>query len=146
MLWLIGDYFRLLNGLLRQILIYGTTGLVLNGVIFLAYLWLTEIYRSPKLTMSVLYLLGAIFSFLLNRRFTFSHHGSLGVTSLRYLVVQFIGYLLNLIILLLFVDWFNFSHVVIQGVSIFVVAIFLFVAMRFYVFQHVLISNEEVKY
>lgn len=44
------------------------------------------------------------------------------------------GYLLNLILLLLFVDWLDFPHQIVQGIAIVVVAIFLFVVLRIFVF------------
>lgn len=72
--------------------------------------------------------------FLANRRFTFRHTGGIGSTGFRYLLAQVAGYLLNLALLLLFVDWFDFPHQIVQAIAIVVVAIFLFVVLRVFVF------------
>jgi len=72
--------------------------------------------------------------FLANRRFTFRHDGGIGITGVRYLLAQVAGYLLNLVLLLLFVDWFDFPHQIVQAIAIVVVAIFLFVVLRLFVF------------
>lgn len=95
--------------------------------------------------MSVLYLFGALVGFFANRRFTFRYDGHIGVAGLRYLFAQFLGYLLNLILLLLFVDWFGFSHQIVQAIAIVVVAIFLFALSRFFVFAHKSTEGEAVR-
>lgn len=84
--------------------------------------------------MTALYLVGASIGFLGNRRFTFRHDGGIGVTGIRYLLAQIAGYLLNLVLLLLFVDWFDFPHQIVQAIAIVVVAIFLFIVLRIFVF------------
>jgi len=84
--------------------------------------------------MTTLYLLAALIGFFANRRFTFFHDGHIGVIGIRYLLAQFVGYLLNFVILLLFVDWLDFPHQIVQAIAIVVVAIFLFVVLRVFVF------------
>jgi hypothetical protein len=44
------------------------------------------------------------------------------------------GYLLNLFILLVFVDYFGYTHQVIQGIAIFIIAGFLFLVFKYFVF------------
>jgi putative flippase GtrA len=52
----------------------------------------------------------------------------------RYLVAHIFGYLVNLLILLTFVDRLGYSHQWVQAAAIIVVATFLFVAFRYFVF------------
>ncbi|CAM5188169.1 hypothetical protein CDEF62S_04708 [Castellaniella defragrans] len=85
--------------------------------------------------MTVLYLLGTLVSFYANRRFTFQHDGSIGLAGVRYLLVYLAGYLLNFMLLLLFVDWLAFPYQIVQGVAIVAVALFLFALLRSYVFS-----------
>lgn len=84
--------------------------------------------------MTALYFVGASIGFIANRRFTFRHDGDILVAGVKYLLVQVAGYLLNLILLLLFVDLFDFPHQIVQAIAIVTVAIFLFVALRVFVF------------
>ena len=119
---------------LRQFFIYALIGVLTNVLGYAIYLILTYLWGAPKLTMTALYFLGASMGFLANRRFTFRHEGGIGVTGVRYLLAQVVGYLLNLVLLLLFVDWFDFSHQIVQAIAIVIVAIFLFVVLRLFVF------------
>lgn len=118
----------------RQFFSYAFVGVLTNLLIYGLYLLLTSLWGAPKFTMSALYFLGATIGFLANRRFTFRHDGGIGVTGIRYLLAQVGGYLLNLVLLLLFVDWFDFPHQIVQAIAIVVVGILLFVVLRIFVF------------
>lgn len=118
----------------RQLLSYALIGVLTNVSGYAVYLLLTYLWDSPKVTMTLLYLVGASIGFLANRRFTFRHDGHIGSTGVRYLLVQVAGYLLNLVLLLLFVDWSGFPHQIVQAIAIVVVAIFLFIMLRVFVF------------
>ncbi len=120
---------------LRQFFSYALIGVLTNVLGYATYLGLTYLWGAPKLTMTALYLAGASIGFLANRRFTFRHDGGIGITGIRYLLAQVAGYLLNLVLLLLFVDWFDFPHQIVQAIAIVVVAIFLFVLLRIFVFS-----------
>ncbi|UZE19666.1 GtrA family protein [Pseudomonas sp. B21-054] len=118
----------------RQLFRYALIGVLTNLCGYTIYLLLTHLWGAPKLTMTLLYSAGALIGFIANRRFTFRHDGHIGIAGIRYLFVQLAGYLLNLFLLTLFVDWLNFSHQLVQAVAIIVVAIFLFVLSRVFVF------------
>ena len=113
---------------------YALIGVLTNVLGYAIYLILTYLWGAPKLTMTALYFVGASMVFLANRRFTFRHDGGIGVTGIRYLLAQVAGYLLNLVLLLQLVDWFNFPHQIVQALAIVVVAIFLFFVLRVFVF------------
>lgn len=119
---------------LRQFFTYALIGGVINVLGYAIYLFLAYLWGAPKSVMTVLYFVGASVGFLANRRFTFRHDGGIGVTGVRYLLAQVAGYLLNLVLLLLFVDWLEFPHQIIQAIAIIVVAIFLFLVLRVFVF------------
>lgn len=123
--------------LYRQFLRYALIGLITNSLGYSIYLVLTYIWGYPKLTMTLLYIFGALVSFLANRRFTFQHDGHIGLAGIRYMIVQCSGYILNLFLLILFVDWLGLPHQIVQAVAIFVVAIYLFLSVRIFVFCHV---------
>ncbi|WP_092441178.1 MULTISPECIES: GtrA family protein [unclassified Pseudomonas] len=118
----------------RQFFRYAMIGVLTNFCGYAVYLFLTYLWGAPKLTMTLLYSVGALIGFIANRRFTFRHDGHIGIAGSRYLLVQLTGYLLNLLLLTLFVDWMGFTHQLVQAVSIIVVAVFLFVLSRVFVF------------
>lgn len=102
---------------------------------YLVYLLLTHLGATPKITMTVLYGAGAAIGYTGNRNFTFAHHGSLLGSGIRYLISHFLGYLINFTILFYFVDRLKYPHQWVQAVAIFVVAGFIFIASKFFVFR-----------
>jgi len=130
---------------LRQFSSYVLIGVLINVLGYATYLALTYLWGAPKLTMTALYLLGASIGFLANRRITFQHDGGIGNAGVRYLLAQLAGYLLNLVLLLLFVDWFDFPHQIAQAIAIVVVAIFLFIVLRIFVFAPSVTVNRVVR-
>ncbi|MBT9463721.1 GtrA family protein [Hydrogenophaga sp.] len=136
------ESFRLPSGkALRQLLSYALIGIIINSIGYSAYLLLTHLWGAPKLTMTLLYFIGAAIGFLSNRRFTFRHDGHIGAAGVRYVAVQLSGYLLNLALLLLIVDWLGLAHQIAQAIAIVVVAAFLFVVLRIFVFAPHLCRN-----
>lgn len=118
----------------QQFVGYAIIGICTNAVGYVIYLFATHVWAAPKITMTVLYVVGAYSGFIANRRFTFQHDGSMGIAGGRYVTAQLIGYFINFGILLVFVDFLNFPHQIVQAIAIGVVAIFLFVVFRLYVF------------
>jgi len=128
----------------RQLFSYALIGILTNVLGYAFYLLLTYLWDAPKITMTALYFVGASIGFFANRRYTFRHDGHIGVTGVRYLLAQVAGYLLNLVLLLLFVDWLGFPHQIVQAIAIIVVANFLFVMSRFFVFAQSAAESEGV--
>jgi len=118
----------------QQFFTYALIGVLINVLGYAIYLILTNLWDAPKLTMTALYFGGVSIGFFANRRFTFRHDGGIDVTGVRYLLVQVAGYLLNLILLMVFVDCFGFPHQIVQLIAIVVVAFFLFIMLRVFVF------------
>lgn len=95
--------------------------------------------------MSFLYVFGVTAGFIGNKKWTFSHQGTLLNTGIKYFTMHFFGYLLNFMILLIFVDRFGYPHQVVQAAAIIVVALFLFISFRFFVFPQAGINKVSVK-
>ena len=133
------------NRALRQLFSYALIGVLTNLLGYALYLLLTYFWGAPKLTMTALYTVGAIIGFFANRHYTFGHDGHIGAAGVRYLFVQLLGYLLNLSLLLLFVDLLGFAHQIVQAVAIIVVAILLFVLSRLFVFAPKQTKNEALR-
>lgn len=63
----------------------------------------------------------------------------------RYVIAHCIGYLINLSILILMVDKFGYPHQWVQAAAIFIVAGFLFLMFKFFVFTEVDNSSGTVE-
>lgn len=118
-----------------QLFRYALIGLLSNVAGYLVYLALTFLGGTPKLTMTFLYGIGAILGFFGNRSLTFEHQGSILGAGVRYVITHCIGYFLNLSILIVFVDNLGYSHQWVQATAIVIVAAFLFLALKVFVFR-----------
>lgn len=121
---------------LRQLIYYGLVGIATNTIGYFLYLLITYCGGTPKLTMSILYITGALMGFWGNRKLTFAHQGGLLATGVRFAIAHTLGYGLNLAILIVMVDEFYYPHQAVQAAAIFIVAGFLFLAFKFFVFAN----------
>lgn len=119
----------------RQLVIYGVVGISVNSLGYLLYLLLVYWFFEPKLAMTLLYFTGVLLSFFANRRFTFVDQRGVKSSGWRFLLSHCIGYLINLLLLMIFVDALNYPHEWVQGVAVIVVAVFLFFMSKLYVFK-----------
>lgn len=125
-----------------QLFRYALIGLLSNIAGYLVYLALTYMGGTPKVTMTLLYGVGAAVGFFGNRSLTFEHKGGVMGAGVRYVIVHSFGYLINLGILIVFVDILGYAHQWVQAVAIFLVAAFLFVLFKLFVFP---VKNEIVE-
>jgi putative flippase GtrA len=123
------------KGLFWQFIRFGIVGLASNLVLYLIYCGITSIGFDYKLVMSLLYVVGVLQTFVLNKKWTFSHDGHLSGTFLRYILIYGAGYIINLGTLIIFVDRFGYPHQFVQGAMIPVVAVSLFVMQKIWVFR-----------
>jgi putative flippase GtrA len=118
-----------------QLFRYALLGVASNLAGYFAYLILTSLGSAPRLTMTLLYGIGAAIGFIGNRKLTFVDKGSVSRSGARYLAVHLFGYLINLSILFVFIDKLGYPHQLAQAIAIFVVASLLFFAFRRFVFR-----------
>jgi putative flippase GtrA len=110
-------------------------GLISNFSGYLIYLLLTHFGSTPKLTVTLLYGTGATIGFFGNKQYTFHYSHSYLRAVVRYIIAHLFGYLINLTMLIIFVDKMGYNHRWVQGISVFLVAGYLFLVFRFYVFK-----------
>lgn len=122
------------SNILLQFLRYGVVGVASNALLYVGYLGLTWAGVGHKSAMTLLYAIGVLQTFAFNRGWTFRHEGCARGTLWRYVTAYTLGYLLNLVGLVLLVDWVSWPHQIVQGVMILVVACFLFLLQRQWVF------------
>ena len=126
---------------MSQLFRYGLVGVASNAGAYAAYLLITYLGAAPKTTMTLVYGVGAAIGFFWNRKLTFGHQGRLLGAGLRYIVVHCFGYLINLFILIVMVDKLGYTHQLVQAFAILVVAAFLFLAFKFFVYTNKNVSN-----
>lgn len=119
---------------IRLFVRYGVVGIASNLVAYFIYIFITYLGVDPKKTMTLLYVSGAAIGFWGNKRWAFLHSGATLTSGVRYLVAHLCGYLINLFLLLTFADKLGYPHQWVQAVAIVIVAAFLFVAFRYFVF------------
>ena len=124
------------QGPFKQLFRYAFVGIVSNLTGYLVYLLVTYIGVTPKITMTLLYGVGAGIGYVGNRNFTFEHKGSMLGSSARYFKAHLLGYFINLAILIFLVDNCGYAHQWVQAVAVLVVAGFLFIAFKFFVFTN----------
>lgn len=118
----------------NQLIKYGLVGIISNSIGYLIYFILTYLWISPQVAITILYFIGALIGFFGNKKFTFSHQGSQFTAGIRYLITHFIGYLFNLFILFIGVNQLGYPHQIVQIFAIFIVAVFLFLSFKYFVF------------
>jgi len=129
---------------LTQLLRFGIVGVASNALGFCWYLLLTWLTVGPKTAMSVLFLIGTLQTFVFNKRWSFQHEGPNRDTLLRYLCTYGLGYLVNLLLLMLLVDYARYPHIPVQAGLIVLVAMLMFVLQKFWVFKKTPTSSPEI--
>ena len=119
---------------MRQLIRYGLVGAGVNLILYLGYLLLNHLGLEPKKSMTLIYVIGVVIGFYGHRRLTFAHHEDTRKSMVRYIISHLLGYMINFLLLLGLVDYFGWPHELIQGAAIFVVAAFLFVIFKYWVF------------
>lgn len=122
---------------LSQLVRYGVIGLASNAIGYVLYLLLTSLGMEPKMAMSLLYGIGVLQTFLFNKRWTFGHQGAHRLVFFRYCIAYGLGYLINLVVLLILVDQHGYQHELVQGVMILLLSLMLFLLQKFWVFQSI---------
>lgn len=115
---------------------YGLVGLFSNACGYGLYVLVTWFGVPPLVAMSLLYSAGALIGFIGNRKWAFSYEGKALPSLVRYWITHCIGFGLNFSMLYVFVDRLGYPHQLVQAIAVFVVAGFLFVMFRLFVFPH----------
>jgi putative flippase GtrA len=119
---------------MRQLIRYGLVGAGINFGLYLGYLLIHHLGLEPKKSMTLIYLIGVGIGFYGHRQWTFAHRENARRSMVRYMFAHLLGYLINFLLLLGLVDYAGYPHELIQGAAIFVVATFLFIVFKYWVF------------
>lgn len=123
--------------LFRQFSRFAVVGVISNAMLYGGYLFLTRSGVSPKIAMTLLYAVGVVQTFVVQRRWTFGSRATSGASFARYSLSYALGYLVNLLTLHLLVDIHGFPHQAVQALAVIEVAVILFLLQKFWVFRPV---------
>lgn len=118
-----------------QFVRYSLVGLASNLLLYLAFLVLTAAGMEPKVAMTLLYGVGVAQTFIFNKRWSFRHGGLHGPAFVRYCIAYGLGYVINLLVLIVLVDRMGYPHEIVQGVMVLSLAVMLFLLQKFWVFR-----------
>ena len=119
----------------QQFFKYVFVGVCSNAALYVVYLLLTMSLLSPKVGMTITYMLGIGLTFIFNRSWTFEHRGPGNPALVRYVTAYLSGYLLNLLALSFFVDQLQCPHQIVQACMVIFLAMYLFTLQRTWVFK-----------
>ena len=122
---------------LAQLAKYSAVGISGNLLGYLVYILLTYLGLKPTYAVSMLYPMGAMFSFYGNLGFTFKYTGNPNKAKLKFIFSHLAGYLINIIILYTFVTKLMYPHELIQLFAICIVAIYIFFISKFFIFKDI---------
>jgi len=126
-----------------QLVSYGIAGLAINGFGYFLFLIFLALGIGHKTAASILYIVGVLISYSLNRKFVFKSTSSLGVGLLWHLAMVAVGYVINISILYYLVDQFKFDPKFVQLLSIVVVSTFFFTFNKFVVHKRAKVPHEN---
>lgn len=113
---------------------YAIVGVLSNASGYFAYLLVTWAGLDPKISMSMLYCIGATIGYYGNRQWAFSYRGGVASSAARYAMAHLVGYCINLLLLITLVDKLGYPHQWVQAAAVVVVASVLFILFRLFVF------------
>ncbi|MHC8311052.1 GtrA family protein [Pseudomonas sp. GT1P32] len=129
-------YFQQFASLgLLQFIKYYLVGALVNAGGYAAFLILIHQKIEAKLAASILYVIGALISFWLNRKLVFDSTIHIRTSLLRLLIMLMAGYVLNILMLYIFVDLYNAPAWLIQIASVVLVSVFFYLVNKFYVHE-----------
>lgn len=113
---------------------YALVGLASNAVLYALYLAMTWVGIGHKVAMTLVFVVGIVQTFGFNRSWTFRSASPSGPALLRYSCVYAFGYLISWLGMWVFVDRLGYPHQLVQLALIVIVAVFIFLNLKFWVF------------
>lgn len=119
-----------------QILRYGIIGIALNGCGFFVYIFFTYNGFNPVKVVAILYPISVIIGYCFHTVFSFKGKNIIYDLSqfLRFCFTHIVGYLINILLLFFFHVHLGFSHAPVQLTLILIVAVFLFISQKLFVY------------
>lgn len=122
-------------GVVREFVRFAIVGVISNAVLFAFYLVMTESGVGAKLAATVAYAVGVVQTFFFNRSWSFGDKSARGPAFIRYVVAYALGYVFNMVALVALVDRAGYPHRWVQGATILVLAVMLYLLQKLWVFR-----------
>lgn len=116
-----------------RFVIVGVINNVVGYILFLFMIYVLGI--GHKITVTLLFAIGMIVSFLMNKKWTFKTSGNYSSSLLKFLIVYLLGYSLNIVIVAIFVDRLSYSSGWVQLWANVTLPIYYFLANKYYVYR-----------
>ena len=100
----------------KKLVRYGASGSINTVITYVLFLILSQ-YIDYRITIGIVYVIGIVISFFLNRKFVFKVKGKFGI----FAIIMIIMFLVNLMITWILVESFNIEKEWAQLFAIFVV-------------------------
>ena len=113
---------------------FALVGLFNNAVLLMIYACATALGADRQIAVVLVFLLGLVQGFALNKSFAFRFKGR-GTSAFRRYLLVYLFALVADVLLLEGLVWLGVNHVLAQGILIVLVAAALFVALERFVFQ-----------
>ncbi len=114
----------ILTGLLSNVLGYG---------FFLVSVYIIGL--GHKTSATILFLIGMLVNYIVNKNWTFALHGKHISTLSKFSITYFVGYFLNISMLFLFVDKLSYSPGWVQLFAIGILVIYYFFLNKYFIFK-----------
>lgn len=123
------------RGTVPQFVRFVIVGVASNALGYGLYLVLTAVGMVPSHAVTAIYFTSATLAYFGNKSVTFVSNASGWSTGVRYIIAQLIGYAINIALLSTLHDYYGYSHQLVQLFAIGVVAVYLFITLKVFVFQ-----------
>lgn len=118
-----------------QFVRFAIIGVTSNAIGYGLYLVVTAFGVLPAHAVTAIYITSATLAYYGNKSLTFTSNTSVWSTRARYIIAQLIGYAINIALLAVLHDYYGYSHQLVQFIAIGVVAVYLFITLKVFVFQ-----------
>ena len=121
-------------GQLLRFIIVGTAS---NAILYCIYWIARDAGVCYEIAMTIAFSVGIVQTFILNKKWSFRDTGDNAPAFVRYVLVYLVAYVIDLASLAVLVERYHFSDRLVQAGMIVVVAAFLFLMQRTWVFSNV---------
>ncbi|PLT33257.1 GtrA family protein [Bacillus sp. V5-8f] len=123
------------KGLLFKFMKYSVVGFISTVIYFLSIFVLIEVFeKDPILASSISFVIMTIFSFILNKKYTFGGHYT-NKKFIRFIFVSTVGFILNYAIMFTILHVFSFHYLVGELVTILVIPLINFTLNNYWTFK-----------
>lgn len=124
------------RNLIREFITFNIVGILNTVITFLIYSGLVFIGIHYKLSLIFDYCFGIVFSFFLNKSFTFQHTGLVTFQMVIFMIGSYLAvFAVNLFLLTILVEKFNFNKYAAQAMALSVSAGLSFFVQKFFIFH-----------